>query len=267
MAMDTSKLHPPKTVATVVANKAEGTSTAAALSLSDLQIFIDREYMIFSGVAEADVTVGGQTESSYKQDLSYVSGKTFKVQTTTRVISELKWTDKDNRFQIIQSIQADQTEAIGRALDYVIYHAINPKTDEPLTGFDTLTAHAMQITAGDDDIINVDNLADQFNETHDINGTAISHTWASRPRKIRVSVTGMRYYPKISLSLQAGALDGTKATTSATVNEAKVKTSTHVLAIMGDLSLIKQGMVRDITSEIILYDDPDQTSIDLKAHN
>ena len=36
---------------------------------------------------------------------------------------------------------------------------------------------------------------------------------------------------------------------------------------MGDFSLIKWGMVRDITSEIIPYGDPDQTGVDLKAHN
>ena len=223
--------------------------------------------MIFNGAAEADVTAEGQTKSSYEQDLNYVSGKTFKVQTTTRVTSELKWADEDNRFQIIQSIQADQAEAIGRALDYVVYHAINPKTGEPLTGFDALTARAMQVTAGDDDITNVDNLADQLNETYDINGIAISRTWASRLRKIRVPATGMRYYPEIPLNLQVGTLDGIKAATSATVNGAKAKTPTHVLAIMGDFSLIKWGMVRDITSEIIPYGDPDQTGVDLKAHN
>ena len=258
MAMDTSKLHLPKTVATAVVNKVKETSTIAALSPSSPQIFTDKEYMIFNGAAEADVTAEGQTKSSYEQDLNYVSGRTFKVQTTTRVTSELKWADEDNRFQIIQSIQADQAEAIGRALDYVVYHAINPKTGEPLTGFDALTARAMQVTAGDDDITNVDNLADQLNETYDINGIAISRTWAA---------TGMRYYPEIPLNLQVGTLDGIKAATSATVNGAKAKTPTHVLAIMGDFSLIKWGMVRDITSEIIPYGDPDQTGVDLKAHN
>ena len=147
MAMDTSKLHLPKTVATAVVNKVKETSTIAALSPSSPQIFTDKEYMIFNGAAEADVTAEGQTKSSYEQDLNYVSGKTFKVQTTTRVTSELKWADEDNRFQIIQSIQADQAEAIGRALDYVVYHAVNPKTGGPLTGFDALTARAMQVTA------------------------------------------------------------------------------------------------------------------------
>ena len=36
---------------------------------------------------------------------------------------------------------------------------------------------------------------------------------------------------------------------------------------MGDFSRIKWGMVRDITSEIIEYGDPDNTGNDLKGYN
>lgn len=267
MAMKTDQIKLPVSVATEIVNKAKDTSTIASLSPSTPQIFSDADYLVFNGKSEAEVVAEGAVKNSYEQTVDSVVAKRFKVQTTTRVTSELKWADEDNRFQIIQSIQADQAEAIGRALDYVVYHAVNPKTGGPLTGFDALTARAMQVTAGDDDITNVDNLADQLNETYDINGIAISRTWASRLRKIRVPATGMRYYPEIPLNLQVGTLDGIKAATSATVNGAKAKTPTHVLAIMGDFSLIKWGMVRDITSEIIPYGDPDQTGVDLKAHN
>lgn len=43
MAMDTSKLHLPKTVATAVVNKVKETSTIAALSPSSPQIFTDKD--------------------------------------------------------------------------------------------------------------------------------------------------------------------------------------------------------------------------------
>ena len=125
----------------------------------------------------------------------------------------------------------------------------------------------MQVTAGDDDISNVDALADALNDSYDINGVALSKTWASRLRKLRVPSTGMRFYPEIPLNLQAGSLDGITAATSGTVNGRLAKTPTKVLAFMGDFSLIKWGIVRDLTSEIIAYGDPDQTGVDLKAHN
>lgn len=269
MAMKTDQIKLPVSVATEIVNKAKDTSTIASLSPSTPQIFSDADYLVFNGKSEAEVVAEGAVKSNYEQTVDSVVAKRFKVQTTTRVTSELQWADEDNQLQIIRSIQADQAAALGRALDYVIYHAINPKTGAALSGFNPLSTSAVQVTAGDDDISNVDALADALNDSYDINGVALSKTWASRLRKLRVPSTGMRFYPEIPLNLQAGSLDGITAATSGTVNGrlATTTTTTNVLAFMGDFSLIKWGMVRDLTSEIIAYGDPDQTGVDLKARN
>ena len=266
MAMDTSKIKLPAEVTQAIINKVGNTSTIAALSPSTPQLFLNEDYMVFNGAAEAEVVAEGQTKSSYEQTASYITGKKFKVQCTTRVTEELKWADEDNRLEIISSIQEDQTKAIARALDYVIYHAINPKSGTKLTGYDALTANAVAVTDSGDDIANVDALADAVNE-YEINGVALSRTWASRLRKLRVPATGMRFYPEIPINLAAGTLDGIPAATSTTVDGAKATTATKVLGIMGDYSLIKWGMIRDIWAEVIQYGDPDQTGVDLKAHN
>lgn len=266
MAMDTSKIKLPAEVTQAIINKVGNTSTIAALSPSTPQLFLNEDYMVFNGAAEAEVVAEGQKKSSYEQAASYITGKKFKVQCTTRVTEELKWADEDNRLEIISSIQEDQTKAIARALDYVIYHAINPKSGEPLSGYDALTANAVTVTDSEDDIANVDALADAVNE-YEINGVALSRTWASRLRKLRVPATGMRFYPEIPINLAAGTLDGIPAATSTTVNGAKATAETKVLGIMGDYSLIKWGMIRDIWAEVIQYGDPDQTGVDLKAHN
>ena len=266
MAMDTTKIKLPAEVTRAIINKVGNTSTIAALSPSTPQLFLNEDYMVFNGAAEAEVVAEGQKKSSYEQTASYITGKKFKVQCTTRVTEELKWADEDNRLEIISSIQEDQTKAIARALDYVIYHAINPKSGETLSGYDALTAKAVTVTDSEDDIANVDALADAVNE-YEINGVALSRTWASRLRKLRVPATGMRFYPEIPINLAAGTLDGIPAATSTTVNGAKATEETKVLGIMGDYSLIKWGMIRDIWAEVIQYGDPDQTGVDLKAHN
>lgn len=266
MAMDTTKIKLPAEVTQAIINKVGNTSTIAALSPSTPQLFLNEDYMVFNGAAEAEVVAEGQTKSSYEQTASYITGKKFKVQCTTRVTEELKWADEDNRLEIISSIQEDQTKAIARALDYVIYHAINPKSGTKLTGYDALTANAVTVTDSGDDIANVDALADAVNE-YEINGVALSRTWASRLRKLRVPATGMRFYPEIPINLAAGTLDGIPAATSTTVDGKKATTPTKVLGIMGDYSLIKWGMIRDIWAEVIQYGDPDQTGVDLKAHN
>ena len=266
MAMDTTKIKLPAEVTQAIINKVGNTSTIAALSPSTPQLFLNEDYMVFNGAAEAEVVAEGQKKSSYEQTASYITGKKFKVQCTTRVTEELKWADEDNRLEIISSIQEDQTKAIARALDYVIYHAINPKSGEKLSGYDALTAKATSVTDSGDDIANVDALADAVNE-YEINGVALSRTWASRLRKLRVPATGMRFYPEIPINLAAGTLDGIPAATSTTVDGKKATTATKVLGIMGDYSLIKWGMIRDIWAEVIQYGDPDQTGVDLKAHN
>lgn len=266
MAMDTTKIKLPAEVTQAIINKVGNTSTIAALSPSTPQLFLNEDYMVFNGAAEAEVVAEGQKKSSYEQTASYITGKKFKVQCTTRVTEELKWADEDNRLEIISSIQEDQTKAIARALDYVIYHAINPKSGTELDGYDALTANAVAVTDSGDDIANVDALADAVNE-YEINGVALSRTWASRLRKLRVPATGMRFYPEIPINLAAGTLDGIPAATSTTVDGKKATTPTKVLGIMGDYSLIKWGMIRDIWAEVIQYGDPDQTGVDLKAHN
>lgn len=266
MVMDTSKIKLPVEVTQAIINKVGNTSTIAALSPSTPQLFLNEDYIVFNGAAEAEVVAEGQQKSSYEQTASYITGKKFKVQCTTRVTEELKWADEDNRLEIISSIQEDQTKAIARALDYVIYHAIDPKSGSSLSGYTALTESATSVTDSEDDIANVDALADAVNE-YEINGVALSRTWASRLRKLRVPATGMRFYPEIPINLAAGTLDGIPAATSTTVDGKKATTPTKVLGIMGDYSLIKWGMIRDIWAEVIQYGDPDKTGVDLKANN
>lgn len=267
MAMDTAKIKLPVSVATEITKKAKDTSTIAALSPAEPQLFLDKDYMVFNGSSEAEVVAEGSQKSSYEETLTPVVGKRFKVQTTTRVTSELKWADEDNQLEIIQNIQADQAKALGRVLDYVIYHAFNPKPKTTLDGFTALSTSAVQVTASGDDVEDIDALAEAVSDEYDINGIAMSKTWAARLRKLRVPATGMRLYPEIPISLQVGNLDGIPAATSGTVNGRLITPGTKVLAFLGDFSLIKWGMVRDIWSEIIAYGDPDQTGKDLKAYN
>lgn len=267
MAMDTAKIKLPVSVATEITKKAKDTSTIAALSPAEPQLFLDKDYMVFNGSSEAEVVAEGAQKSSYEETLTPVVGKRFKVQTTTRVTSELKWADEDNQLEIIQNIQADQAKALGRVLDYVIYHAFNPKPKTTLGGFTALSTSAVQVNASGDDVEDIDALAEAVSDEYDINGIAMSKTWASRLRKLRVPATGMRLYPEIPISLQVGNLDGIPAATSGTVNGRLITPATGVLAFLGDFSLIKWGMVRDIWSEIIAYGDPDQTGKDLKAYN
>lgn len=268
MALTTDKVRLPKEVATAVTKHAKDTSVIAALSPSEPQLFLDKDYMVFTGNAEAEVVSEGAQKSSYEETLTPVVGKRFKVQTTTRVSNELQWADEDAKLEIISRVQADQAAALGRVLDYVIFHAFDPKKRAAIDGFTALSGTATQVTATDDRVADLDSLAEAVNDEYDINGLALSKTMANELRKIRVPSTGQRFYPEIPLNLQVGSLEGIPTATSGTVNGRLITgTPTNVLAFLGDFSLIKWGMVRDIWSEIIQYGDPDHTGTDLKNVN
>lgn len=266
----------PRSVATVITGKAKDSSTIAALSPSKPELFADETYLVFTGNSEAEVVAEGAAKDSYEQDVSPVVAKRVTVQTTTRVSKQLKWADEDNQLEIIDAIQEDQALAIGRALDYIVYHAINPKSGLALDGFTPLTAMSgvndvylgAEIAAATDAqlVAAFDNMAGEVNEVYDINGFAMAKAYANALRKIRVKNTMQRMYPNIPLNLKVGEFEGVNAACSSTVNGGLAQTPTNVLGVMGDFSLIKWGMVRDMMAEIIEFGDPDGQG-DLKRYN
>lgn len=267
MALTTAKITLPTDVAVGIVNKASDTSTIAALSPSTPMLFRNQDYMVFNPTAEAEVVEEGAQKGSYEVFASPVTAKRVKLQTTTRVTSELEWADEDNRTQIIEAIVADQAAAFARALDYVIYHAINPKSGEALgDGYTALSGTATQVTSAGDAVEDMDALVDAIAATYDVNGIALSKIFAASLRKVRVPSTGLRLFPEIPLNLQPGTVDGVKAATSGTVSGALAKVATKVLAFAGDFSVIKWGLVRDMTAQVIPYGDPDGSG-DLQRTN
>ncbi len=267
MALTTKKIILPKDVAVGIVNKASDTSTIAALSPSTPMLFRDQEYMVFNPTAEAEVVEEGAQKGSYEASTSPVTAKRVKLQTTTRVTSELEWADEDNRTQIIEAIIADQAAAFARALDYVIYHAINPKSGEALgDGYTALSGTATQVTSTGDAVEDIDAIVDAIAATYDVNGIALSKTFAASLRKVRVPSTGQRLYPEIPLNLKPGTVEGVTAATSGTVSGALAKAATKILAFAGDFSVIKWGLVRDMTAQVIPYGDPDGSG-DLQRTN
>lgn len=265
--MDTSKIVLPRSVVTELKNKVQDASTIAKLSPSVPQSFAENSTIVFTPSAEAEVVAEGAAKSAYAQEASVVTAQLSKIVTTTRVSDELKWADEDARLEIMQHIQADQQGAIARALDYIVYHAISPKTGTALTGYTALSAGANAVTTSDDASEDIDAMADAL-VNYAPNGIAMSRGFAGDLRKLRASGTGARLYPEIPLSLAvSGNVEGIPATVSGTVNGELAKTATKVKAFMGDFSMIKWGLARDVFAEIIEYGDPDNTGDDLKGHN
>lgn len=261
--LTTAQLTLPKDVELQVANKVKDTSAIAGLSPSNPMIFNDSDNLVFNGAAEAEVVGEAQQKSSYDQPITTVPGQRVKLQTTLRLSSEVQWADEDNQLGIIQAVIADQATALGRALDTVVFHAVNPKGGAALTGRTALTADAVKVNAAADAQKSLDALEAAVNETWTVNGIALSRPYANELRSLRNSL-GQRLYD-IPLNLQPGTVDGVPSVVSNTVSGPSTVTS-NAEAILGDWNQIRWGIVRGITSQILTAGDPDGQG-DLARYN
>jgi len=269
MALSTDKIQLPTEVTMSVIKGASSQSTIASLSPSTPQLFQNTENLLFRAQAEAEVVGELGDKGSMEYAIPAVPGKIVKVQTTTRVSNELEWADEDARLQIMSNIQEDQGNAIARSLDYVVYHGVNPRTGAVMPDYTALSSSAQQVTqitpitalSPSDDL---DALVSKLFDDWTINGLALSPLFTDQLRKIRLE-SGARMYD-IPMNGQPGSIDGITAQMSNTVNGKVLTVPTNVLAFMGDFSMIKWGMVRDMYADIITMGDPDGLG-DLKRTN
>ena len=180
-----------------------------------------------------------------------------KLSVTVRFSNEVQWADEDSQLQIVDAIVDKSAAALGRGLDYLVFHGLNPATGMAATGLTALTTGATTVTATTDPAADLDALADAVDPGYSISGIGLSKAYASSLRKVRVKNTGLRMFPEIPINLNTGVVDGLAAATSNTVSGTLAKTATKVLAVMGDFNLIKWGIVRDINIETIETGDPD----------
>ena len=262
----TSAIKLPRSVVTELSGKIVDESVIASLSPSKPTLFADETHIVFNPSAEGDVVAEGAKKGAYDQAFTPVEGKRIKVVTTTRVSNELIWADEDNKLEIIENILADQAGAIGRALDYVVFHALNPKSGQAASGYTALTTDANKVQKTSDISADLDSMVDALVD-YEINGLGLSRSTAAALRKLRYPASGLRMYPEVGVNLKPGSIEGIPTVVSNTVSGAKAQSPTNVMAIMGDFNQIKWGLVRDMTSEVIPYGDPDNTGADLKGSN
>lgn len=263
--LDTSKVTLPTTVTTAVASRLHDNSVVAAFAPADaLTGYHNDSYNYFTGGARAEVVGESKAKGAHNTTIAPVEGKLVKVHTTTRVSDELSWADADDQLKIIEAIQNDQTAAAAEALDYVLLHAVNPLTGTALSDYTALTKNATAVTSTGKAVDDVDAIVDALAD-YDVNGIALSRKFAGDLRKAR-STTGVRLYPEIPLSLNAGELEGVPAVTSNNVSGKLATTATNVLAIAGDWTTIKWRIARPLTASIIAYGDPDGSGNDLQRY-
>ena len=280
-ALATGSFSLPKHMVPGVWQKAQGQSVLARLSASEPQEFGDQQYMTLTAPPRGEVVGEAAQKSESTAQFAPVTAIPRKVQVTQRFSQEVMWADESRQLGVLQTMRDLSGVALGRALDLIAIHGINPLTGALLAGspakiLDTTNGVELDTAAlaKPDQAIEAAVglvLADSLSP----DGIALENTYAFSLATQRDS-QGRKLYPELGFGATATAFSGLNAAVSDTVRGgpeavtpstgAYLTTNPNIKAIAGDFSAFRWGVQVNIPLELIEFGDPDGLG-DLKRQN
>jgi hypothetical protein len=266
----TGSLVIPKQKLTPWLGKIQNGSSVAALSAQTPMTFGEGESWTFS-IGEAEYVGEGQDKGASTIVPTSKTIKPFKFHKTLRMNEEVLWADEDRQLDVVDQILAEIQPALSRALDFGVYHEINPTGGAVVTAMQgglTDTTNTVEYVATDKPFVSMDAadalvLADGF-IPRDV---ALDPFYASKFSSYRNGTTEQKLYPNFRLGTEVSELEGHRASVSNTVRALGVAAvATNVIGFVGDFSAIRWGVQKSIGLEVIRYGDPDGGG-DLKRKN
>jgi len=249
-------------------------SAVATLSTPTPMTFGEGEAWSFD-IGEAEYVPEGGAKGASTVTPSSKGMKPFKFHKTLRFSEEVLWADEDRQLEVVDQILALVQPALSRALDYGVFHEINPTggalvaaMNGGLTDTTNLVEYVGTGAGAQKPYVSLDAadalvLADGF-MPRDI---ALSSTYASKFSGLRGVNSEQKLYPDFRLGTEVSELDGHRASVSNTVSGAGViAVDTKVLGFVGNFDTIRWGIQKQIGLELIKYGDPDGGG-DLKRQN
>lgn len=245
-------------------------SAVASLSAQTPMTFGEGESWTFS-IGEAEYVAEGGDKGASTVTPTSKTIKPFKFHKTLRFNEEVLWADEDRQLEVVDEILALIQPALSRALDFGVFHEINPTGGAVVAAMNgglTDTTNLVEYAAADKPYVSLDAadalvLADGF-VPRDI---ALDPTYASKFSSLRGTNSEQKLYPNFRLGLETSELEGHRASVSNTVRGTGVlAVNTNVLGFVGDFSAIRWGVQKQIGLELIKYGDPDGGG-DLKRKN
>lgn len=280
-ALATGTFSLPKHMVPGVWQKAQGQSVLARLSSAEPQEFGEQQYMTLTAPPRGEVVGEGAQKSESTATFAPVTAIPRKVQVTQRFNQEVKWADDSRQLGVLQTMADLSGVALGRALDLIAIHGINPLTGALLSGSPAKildSTNVVELTtaslATPDQAIEAaiglvleDSLAPD--------GIALDNSYAFKLATQR-DAQGRKLYPELGFGSTASAFSGLNAAVSDTVRGgpeavtvstgAYRTTNPNVKAIAGDFTAFRWGVQVNVPLELIEFGDPDGLG-DLKRQN
>lgn len=246
-------------------------SSVATLSTPVPMKFGNGSYMTFD-IGEAEHVAEGANKAGSTITPTTVTTAPQKFQKTVRWTDEVQWADEDHQLDVVRQVLDLIQPALSRALDFGIYHGINPATGDPVAAMATSlsdTTNSVEIASGDKPYANLD-AADALvlAASYMPRDVALDPAFAAQFGSLRGAASEQKLYPELTYATApAGRLEGHNSSVSNTVGAVGVATTeTNVQAFVGNFDAIRWGIQRNIGLEMIRFGDPDGGG-DLKRNN
>lgn len=267
--LETGDLEVPTQVLEPWLQKVGNGSTVATLSGAIPMLFGAGQAMTFD-IGEAEYVGEGANKgaSTVTPDVKTISP--FKFHKTVRWTEEVMWADEDHQMGVVSQILNLIQPSLSRALDFGVFHGINPATGLAVGAMNPLsdTTNEVEYDSSDAPYVSLDEA-----DTLVLGGgyvprdVALDPAWAAAFSTLRGTNSEQKLYPNFTLGTEVSELDGHRASVSNTVQALAVAdTATGVLGFVGDFRTIGWGIQRRIGLEVIRYGDPDGQG-DLKRNN
>lgn len=281
VALATGSFSLPNHMVPGVWQKAQGKSVLARLSASEPQEFGVQQYMTLTAPPRGEVVGEGDQKSESTATFAPVTAIPRKVQVTQRFNQEVKWADESRQLGVLQTMADLSGVALGRALDLIAIHGINPLTGAPLAGTPAKILDSTNVVELDSASLAKPDLAIEaavglvLSDSISPDGIALDNTYSFSLATQR-DAQGRKLYPELGFGADATSFSGLNAAVSDTVRggpEAVTPstgvyrtTNPNVKAIAGDFSAFRWGVQVNIPLELIEFGDPDGLG-DLKRQN
>lgn len=267
----TSGLSIPNQILDPWLGKVKYGSAVATLSDSEPMKFGPGQWMTFD-IGEAEYVGEGQNKGGSTITPTTKTVKPFKFHKTVRWTEEVKWANEDHQLEAIEQILSLIQPALSRALDFGVFHGINPTGGAAVAAMTEKlsdTTNAVEIAPSDKPYAVIDEAdALVLADSHVPGDLALDPAFASTFGNLRNATSEQKLYPDLSYQTSpAGRLENHRTSVSNTVGAVGVADDdTDVLAFVGNFSAIRWGIQRAIGLELIEYGDPDGAG-DLKRNN
>lgn len=268
-ALITSDFQIPNNIAQGIFKKAQTGSAIAQLSGARPQKFGAETNWVLTAAPKAEIVGEGGQKSPTPTTYAPKIIKPVKLQVTMRFSQEVQWADEDVQIGVLQDLSENAGIALGRALDIIGIHKLNPLTG---TASDLITEGIKDTTLsstvadGKYDIAVEAAAGLVINAGYAPTGVAMDPTLSFGLATMR-DTTGRRIYPELGYGTAVTNFEGMSAAVSDTVsakNEASA--ATNILGIVGQFDAFRWGVQRNVTAHLIEYGDPDGLG-DLQRNN